>query len=144
MNTEKLRQLSGSLVIRPGHTPSIVGSRPTLAGHLLRGHPASAAPGYLAMLYSLCGRAHRMTAQLAVQAASAGNVSFTQGAWRSLHEETRRAHLHRIILDWPRWLGQPRPDTRDLREWTLNPGETLARWLGIPLREWLAGCQRVM
>lgn len=137
MNADKLKQLSGSLTIRPGRVPSILGSRPPLAGHLLRGHLASAAPRYLPMLYTLCGKAHRMTAQLAVQAARDGCCAVDDEALRALHQETQREHLHRIILDWPRWLKQPQPDTSDLREWSLHPARTLTQWLAMPLGEWL-------
>jgi hypothetical protein len=141
MNAEKLKKLSGSLTIRPGRVPSILGSRPALAGPLLRGHPAAAAPSYLPMLYSLCGKAHRLTAQLAVQAAHDGCEQIDQEMPRALHQEAQREHLHRMLLDWPRWLGQPQPDTAELHKWALNPAVTLAQWLGMPLDEWLAQWQ---
>jgi hypothetical protein len=57
--------------VRPGRSPSIDGGRPPLAGLLLAGQPAALAAPRLSAVFSLCGRAHALCAELAVTAAGA-------------------------------------------------------------------------
>ncbi|SDI55916.1 HoxV [Pseudomonas panipatensis] len=100
-----LARLAGSLRVRPGQRPALLGGRPPLAARLLQGQPAEAAAQRLPLLYSLCGQAHRLTAELALQAAREGTAEASDAARQALHAETRREHLRRIVLDWPGLLG---------------------------------------
>lgn len=104
---EGLGGLAGWLQVRPARRPSLLGGRPPLAGRLLRGQPARAAVEHLPRLYSLCGQAHRLTAELALQAACGGAAEPSAAARLALHAETRREHLRHILLDWPRLLAGP-------------------------------------
>lgn len=122
-----LARLAGSLRVRPGQRPALVGGRPALAGRLLRGQPMQAATQRLPLLYSLCGRAHRIAAGLAVQAAQHGVAEPDAQARQALHEENRREHLRVLLLDWPRLLG----DTP-----VSPPG------LDLPLDAWFEGSAR--
>lgn len=122
-----LEHLAGSLRVRPGQHPALLGGRPALAGRLLRGQPMAAAAQRLPLLYSLCGRAHRLTAQLAVEAALTGAATATAEARQTLLEENRREHLRRFLLDWPRLLGT---------------GEQAAPGLDLPLDAWFEGSAR--
>lgn len=137
--SNSLSRLGGSLRVRPGQQPSIVGSRPVLAARLLRGQPPEAAAQRLPLLYSLCGQAHRLTAQLAVSAALHGETQATMAASQALLAETRREHLRRVLLDWPPLLdpGAPRPSPGELRAWDQAPETAMSIWLGGPVRVWL-------
>jgi len=136
--------LTGSLQVRPGQRPALSGGRPALAARLLRGHLPAAAVQRLPLLYSLCGRAHRLAAQLAVHAALHGTATPDATAQRALHEDNRREHLRVLLLDWPRLLGEqpaspPGLDmpldawfegsARDwLGHWHADPRQALADW----------------
>jgi hypothetical protein len=140
MNSQNsLSGLGGSLSIRPGQQPSIVGGRPLLAARLLKGQPPEAAAQRLPLLYSLCGQAHRLTAQLAVSAALRGDAHASWGASQALLAETRREHLRRIVLDWPPLLNPSaeRCSPVELRAWDQAPEATMSVWLGGPVRAWL-------
>jgi hypothetical protein len=91
--------------------------------HLLRGQPPQTAAHHLPLLYSLCGQAHRLTAELAVHTALHGETPIDPEAQRMLEAETRREHVRRMLLEWPRLLGNPsmRPDLSQLL-----PGSTPA------------------
>jgi hypothetical protein len=132
-------QLGGSLRVRPGQQPAIIGSRPLLAARLLRGQPPEAAAQRLPLLYSLCGQAHRLTAQLAISAALQGQTNTQVAASQALLAETRREHLRRVLLDWPPLLdpGAPRPSPGELRAWDQAPETAMTFWLGGPIRAWL-------
>ncbi|WP_177431553.1 HoxV [Pseudomonas huaxiensis] len=108
---DPLARLAGSLRVRPGQRPALIGGRPPLAGRLLRGQPAQAAVQRLPLLYSLCGQAHRLTAELALRAAVEGDVEPSGEARRILQGENRREHLRHILLDWPRLLADVARDT---------------------------------
>lgn len=98
----------GQLIFRPGQSlPTISSDRPSLAGILLRGKPAQSAPQQLARLYSLCGESHRITAQLAIDAAAGLRTQATSQERLKLMAETMREHVRRIWLDWPRLFAQP-------------------------------------
>ena len=96
-----LDALGGSLLLRPG-TPrphNLASSRPDWVNGLLRGMPVQRAPNVLAHAFSLCGMAHRLCAELALdQRASAPDIS------RLLQRETFREHARRIGLDWVQQL----------------------------------------
>jgi hypothetical protein len=72
---------------------------------LLRGQPPQTAAHHLPLLYSLCGQAHRLTAALAVNTALHGETPIDPKAQRMLEAETRREHVRRMLLEWPRLLG---------------------------------------
>ncbi|HEY0287978.1 MAG TPA: HoxV [Pseudomonas sp.] len=138
-STATLARLGGSLVVRPGQQPAIVGSRPALAATLLRGQPPQAAAQRLPLLYSLCGQAHRLTAELAVNTALHGETPIDPSSQRMLEAETRREHVRRILLEWPRLLGnQPvRPDPSQLHAWEHSPQQAMHAWLGESAAQWL-------
>lgn len=98
--------LSGVLRVRPGaaRPHSLSGSRPDWAETLTRGRPVSVVPGLLASVYSLCGHAHRLCAELALQAALGRGGPVAAHAARALQHETQREHVRRIGLDWVREL----------------------------------------
>lgn len=98
--------LAGKLTLLPGlGLPAIVSSRVPLANRLLRGRPARHAPALLGSLYALCGQAHRLTAQLAIDAAAGVRSAATPQEHAALAAETMHEHVRRIWLDWPRLLG---------------------------------------
>ncbi|MDY7559647.1 nickel-dependent hydrogenase large subunit [Pseudomonas sp. 10B1] len=134
-----LSGLAGSLTIRPGQQPAIIGSRPLLAARLLRGQPPEAAAVRLPLLYSLCAQAHGLTAQLAVSTALQGQATIQVGASLALLAETRREHLRRILLDWPLLLNPSaeRCSPIELHAWDQAPEATMSVWLGAPVRAWL-------
>ena len=137
--TATLTRLGGSLRVRPGQQPALVGGRPALAATLLRGQPPQTAAHHLPLLYSLCGQAHRLTAELAVHTALHGETPIDPEARRMLEAETRREHVRRMLLEWPRLLGNPsmRPDLSQLHAWEHTPQQAMQAWLGEPLAQWL-------
>lgn len=137
--TATLTRLGGSLRVRPGQQPALVGGRPALAATLLRGQPPQTAAHHLPLLYSLCGQAHRLTAELAVHTALHGETPIDPKARRMLEAETRREHVRRMLLEWPRLLGNPsmRPDLSQLHAWEHAPQQAMQAWLGEPLAQWL-------
>ena len=137
--TATLTRLGGSLRVCPGQQPALVGGRPALAATLLRGQPPQTAAHHLPLLYSLCGQAHRLTAELAVHTALHGETPIDPEARRMLEAETRREHVRRMLLEWPRLLGNPsmRPDLSQLHAWEHTPQQAMQAWLGEPLAQWL-------
>lgn len=137
--TATLARLSGSLRVRPGQQPALVGGRPALAATLLRGQPPQTAAHHLPLLYSLCGQAHRLTAELAVNTALHGETPIDPNAQRMLEAETRREHLRRMLLEWPLLLGNPpvRPDLSQLHAWEHAPQQAMQAWLGESVAQWL-------
>lgn len=156
--------LSGALILRPGPgRTAIASSRVPLAGALLRGRPAGEAMLMLPRLFALCGQAHRVTAALAVATAMAGDdrragqagVAALAPERAALAAETLREHVRRLLIDWPRLLGQPADGAAAaLRACPLfgaaamahNGGDGAAArdWigrelLGGPVAPWLAG-----
>jgi hypothetical protein len=107
--------LAGRLLLAPGTLQPIGGGRPVVSAavmqRLTEGVAAEALPSRLALLFSLCGTAHRLTARRAVRAAlaDAGTDQPTNAAerdeWaaedRLLALWTAREHLQRIALDLP-------------------------------------------
>lgn len=159
-SADLLSRLAGSLQVRPGRRPALSGGRPPLAARLLRGHPASEAAQRLPLLYSLCGQAHRLTAELAVRAALQGQAEPDAQARATLHGENRREHLRHILMDWPRLLAGASPSpagldspidawfegsTRDwLQHWHADPRQALLDWSARgqhPVARLLHGCR---
>lgn len=149
----ELDRLAGVLRLRPGaaRPASVRNDRPDWAGRLTRGKPPAEVPGLLAGLYSLCGHAHRLCAQMALQAAERGEAPVEAAAARALQHETLCEHVRRIALDWPAALSpvaaaaaisslQACPPLR-VRE--ADPRDTL-EWLqqhllALPAAGWLRG-----
>ena len=101
--------LAGSLRVRPGAplTEALLSGRQDWAGRIGRGQPASALPGLLSGLFSLCGHSHRLCAQLAIHAAAPGTLAAPAEVAQRLRRETAQEHVRRIGLDWPRLLAGP-------------------------------------
>ncbi len=78
--------------------------RPELVSGLSAGRPASALPGLVSALLSMCGQAHLMASRLAVEAARGQPRVLTAAEAQTLQIETLREHLRRLWLDWPRLL----------------------------------------
>lgn len=103
--------LTGVLTLRPGQGAHAIGSsRAPLAGPLLRGRPAEQAAHLLPRVFSLCGQAHRVAANLALAAAHGNRSGADLAAPASDHAllaaETLREHVRRMMIDWPRLVGQ--------------------------------------
>jgi hypothetical protein len=95
--------LGGSLKVRPGLARpfNLVSTRPDWVHQLTHGKAVSAVPTLLATLFNLCGQAHRLCAELAIQAARGDTSPLPDASQRSLQAETLREHLRRMTLDWP-------------------------------------------
>ena len=78
--------------------------RPSVIG-VLRGRPADQAVHMLPLLYSICGTAQGIAAELALRAARGEPQAPAIDA--AVLAEARREHLWRLLLDWPRALGLP-------------------------------------
>jgi len=156
MNTAA--SFAGKLQVRPGRPwpHNLRSSRRDWAFLVTRGMHAAQLPATLASLYSLCGRAHRLCGQMALDAAHGHEIVRREPIPAGLRDETLREHLHRICLDWPVQLGAEegglRTDVlgRALRCCPLFGGDDpsdLPRWLeqhllGMPAADWLACWQR--
>jgi hypothetical protein len=101
-----MSSLAGALRIAPGAPLPLAlqSSRQDWAPRLARGQAASALPGLLASLFNLCSHAHRLCAQLAIEAAAPGLLPTPQRVAQRLRTETAQEHIRRIGLDWPRLL----------------------------------------
>lgn len=153
--------LAGVLRVRPGQPRphNIVGTRPDWADTLTRGRPVSGVPGLLASAYSLCGHAHRLCAERALQAAAGHAAPPGAEAERALQLHTLREHVRRIGLDWVQQLAhgdaraaalaastaslaccpalvQPSAGAAETRGWLE------AEWLSMPADTWLQQWQR--
>jgi len=107
-----LSSLAGSLRVAPGAPLPLAlqSSRQDWAPRLARGQAASALPGLMASLFNLCSHAHRLCAQLAIDAAAPGLLPAPQQVAQRLRTETAQEHIRRIGLDWPRLLAaEPGP-----------------------------------
>ena len=149
--------LHPSLRLAPGAAVPVSGVRAPLAQRLLQGRPGPQAPLLLGSLYALCGQAHRVCAQLALDALAipAGAQVRPRPEQRlALWREAVREHARRLLLDWPRLLGQGgEPDVLALAtcpaQWpALRPGDlALDAWLeqqvlGMTVARWQQGCQQ--
>lgn len=108
------RALGGALSFVPGTAQPIQGGRPVLAAPALQalthGVPADAHAGRMALLFGLCGTAHRITARRAVQVALRPKPGIAEPDARTEVDSallalwTAREHLQRLALDLPRHL----------------------------------------
>ena len=131
--------LAGQYRVRPGQRPSIVGGRPSLAAALLRGQPVAAAAPRLSALFALCGRAHRLCAELAVGAAGAANTAKCDDVAHAdaLARETLTEHLRRIWIDWPVRLASAAPRVLPDAQTAGAPEWVERHVLGMPAIKWL-------
>lgn len=106
MSTVALDDLAGSLRVRPGAAlpGSLLSTRRDWASRLVPGQPVAAVPSLVASLFSLCGQAHRLCSQLAIDAAVPGLMPVPADTAQRLRLETAQEHVRRIGLDWPRLL----------------------------------------
>lgn len=107
MNAALVASMAGHLRVAPGAPlpHSLSSSRMDWAERLSAGQPLNALPGLMASLFSLCGNAHRVCAQLAIDAATTGQSAPNASAIAErLRLETAQEHIRRIGLDWPRLL----------------------------------------
>ncbi|MDD5298480.1 MAG: hypothetical protein PHU46_16375 [Rhodocyclaceae bacterium] len=119
---------------KPGHGPSVAIelARPT-AVTALRGKPADQAVRLLPLLYSICGAAQGAAARLALDAAR--GQPHAPATDPAVLLEARREHLWRLLLDWPRALGQPGQETllaEARRRLGQEGGDT---WVAVALNE---------
>lgn len=101
-----LSSLAGSLRVAPGAPLPLAlqSSRQNWAPRLARGRPASDLASVMAGLFNLCGHAHSMCAQLAIEAAVPGLLPPAQQVAQRLRTVTAQEHIRRIGLDWSRLL----------------------------------------
>lgn len=94
-----LDALAGVLRVQPGapRPAALSGQRPDWAARLAIGRPARSLPDLLGAVFSLCSHAHRLCARAAVGAAQGVDAQQPD----TLHGETLREHLRRVLLDWP-------------------------------------------
>lgn len=107
MTTYTAANMAGRLQLTPGAPPphNLNSSRQDWASRLSAGHPLTAIPGHMANLFSLCGNAHRVAAQLAIEAAAPDRcLAPSSDTGERLRLETAQEHIRRIGLDWPRLL----------------------------------------
>lgn len=145
--------LAGVLRVAPGQARphNLVSSRRDWATLLTHGVPATSLSSRLGSLFSLCGHAHRLCADMAVTAVLGRSAPAQLNVAQELQQETLREHVRRIGLDWPGRLAfgvvseQARqqahaalqqcplfvPVASDLQQWL---GTHL---LGMPAQEWL-------
>ncbi|MCU0940392.1 MAG: hypothetical protein MUC86_14935, partial [Burkholderiaceae bacterium] len=86
----------------------IASTRPQVADRLLAGKPADAAVALVPQLFTICGRAQGLAAELALQAARGQvGVEPTQQRARAqrIELEIAQEYLWRALLDWPKAVG---------------------------------------
>ncbi|MFG6448557.1 hypothetical protein ACG0Z6_09940 [Roseateles sp. BYS180W] len=142
-----MSEFSGALYLKPGQplTRTLRSTRQAWAQRLAPGHSATALPGLLAGVFSLCAQAHRAASQLALAAAQPSRFAVEPGLAQSLQRETALEHLRRMVLDWPRELAPPaqreafaEQALRSLLSCpltTTTPGQGAATWGAM--RQWL-------
>jgi hypothetical protein len=104
--------LAGQLDIRlhTGEPPGvqIVSSRPLTAARVFAGKPIATVAGQLPLLFSVCGTAQALACAHACEAALGVAPAPTARLARGLLlcAETAKEHLWRLLLDWPKAVGQ--------------------------------------
>jgi len=104
--------LPGGLRVVPGAPlgQALQSTRREWASRLAAGQKASVLPGLMASLFNLCGQAHRLCSQLALEAAVPGLLGAPQQVAQRLRTETAQEHIRRLGLDWPRLLAAGAPE----------------------------------
>ena len=94
-----------------GLVREIRSTRPLMASNLFSGRTAAETAAVLPRLYSICSKAQSQACAAALEAATGLEPSYQALFARRLAValETVREHLWRLLLDWPRLLGEP-PD----------------------------------
>jgi len=168
MTNAALAHPAGALHVRPGQPVphNLRSSRPDWVARLTTGRPAAQLAPTLASLFTLCSHAHRLCAELAVQAAQGEPMACSESLREAHRLNTVREHLRRIALDWPRLLSREAPSDGALDAsarsvascpvfaTTTAPTTTaaapdvaaLSAWLqarvfGLPLADWLSAWQ---
>jgi Ni,Fe-hydrogenase I large subunit len=88
----------------------IASTRPQVADRLLGGKPAEAAVALVPQLFTICGRAQAIAAELALQAArgvTAAESPLQRERTQRIETEIVQEYLWRALLDWPQALGAP-------------------------------------
>jgi Ni,Fe-hydrogenase I large subunit len=100
-------ELKLKLVVDTGRVTAvdIASTRPRMA-RLLLGKTVSAALPLLPRLFTVCGAAQRLAGDAAVATAQGRQYSATPIERLTLLCEATQEHLWRLLLDWPRLLGQ--------------------------------------
>jgi hypothetical protein len=110
----------GELVLRvawDGQAVSAVdvaSTRPDVAARLLPGRAPDEVAAIVPRLFSICADSQGAAARLALGAA-AGGRSDAVDAVATLRDEAVREYAFRVLLDWPRSVGEPE-DAQTLRE----------------------------
>lgn len=146
-----LDALAGMLRVQPGapRPAALSGQRPDWAARLAIGRPAQSLPDLLGAVFSLCSHAHRLCARAAVGAAQGVDAQQPD----TLHGETLREHLRRVLLDWPVLLtaASSADATRALAACPVLRDDactdSMAGWmerhlLGVAPARWLAAFER--
>lgn len=111
-----MSELAGELTIdlttRDGVVSDVkvASSRPQLADRLLAGKQADAAVALVPQLFSVCGRAQGIAAELALKAARGEPADAAETTLASTHRieaEIAQEYLWRALLDWPQAVGAP-------------------------------------
>jgi hypothetical protein len=78
-------------------------------GRVLLGLKPEQAAAAVARLYVVCGDAQRIAAECALEAARGARpeAALTQRRSMRIRTEASREHLWRLLIDWPKLLGQP-------------------------------------
>jgi hypothetical protein len=142
---------------RRGDAPTRVtihSTRPQLAQKLLAGRTPEEAAHLAGLVFSLCGKAQRVAAQAACEAAE-GRLPDASASWNretTARLELAQEHAWRLLLDWPQQAGAASgvapdmPSLLRLRQAAIDPRrfvETLdfllrTTLLGEPAATWLA------
>jgi len=94
--------LTGKIELKPGRRPPNIGNtRPPGLERLFRGKAANLLPDMLAMVFSICGHAHRLTARRAIDAARGRLTPLAAADADQLRWHTAREQTRRIAWDWP-------------------------------------------
>lgn len=105
-------ELTIDVVTRDGVVTAVdlVSTRPQVADRLLAGRPAEAAVAMVPQLFTICGRAQGIAAELALAAArgaAAADPALQAQRVHRIETEIAQEYLWRALLDWPQAIGAP-------------------------------------
>lgn len=108
-------ELTVTVKLRDGRVAAVgvESTRPQLAGRLLAGKPADEAVALVPQLFSICGRAQHIAAQLALAAARGAAPAADTAQTRRIEAEMAQEFLWRALLDWSRAVGAA-PDAKSV------------------------------